>query len=167
VVPESLGEANCADLVIIQRPSGVNPRYGSFYMNSVAKGFVRASRVGIALQHFNTKSVASLPVAVPPRAEQDRIVAEVEQRLSVVDELETSIAADLKRAERTRHAILKRAFEGKLVAQDPGEEPASVLLERIRAERMRMRKSGHQPPRVPSRRRREAAPHARTSVGAV
>ena len=60
-------------------------------------------------------------------------MAEVERRLSVVQEVETVIAANLARAERLRQSILKRAFEGKLVPQDPNDEPAGVLLERIRA----------------------------------
>ena len=52
-----------------------------------------------------------------------------------IDELELQVEANLKRAERLRKAILKRAFEGRLVPQDPDDEPASVLLERIRGER--------------------------------
>lgn len=79
--------------------------------------------------------VASVKFPFPPLAEQHRIVAEVERRLSVIDELEAVITANLKRAERLRQSILKRAFEGKLVPQDPNDEPASALLERMRAER--------------------------------
>jgi type I restriction enzyme S subunit len=75
----------------------------------------------------------SLPV--PPLAEQHRIVEEVEQRLSVVQAMEKAVEASLARAERLRQAILKKAFEGRLVPQDPGDEPASALLERIRDSR--------------------------------
>jgi type I restriction enzyme S subunit len=89
-----------------------------------------AGQQGIAGQDLK-----GIPVALPPIAEQQRIVAEIERRLSVVDELDTMIAANLKRAERLRQSILKRAFEGRLVPQDPSDEPASVLLERIRRER--------------------------------
>ena len=67
----------------------------------------------------------SMPLPLPPLAEQQRIVAEVERRLSVVEELEATVAAGLRRAERLRQAILKRAFEGRLVAQDPSDEPAT------------------------------------------
>lgn len=79
--------------------------------------------------------VASIVVPLPPLAEQQRIVADLERRLSVIEELEALVAANLKRAEHLRQSILKRAFEGKLVPQDPNDEPASVLLERIRTER--------------------------------
>ena len=74
-------------------------------------------------------------VALPPLAEQRRIVAEVERRLSVIQQAEATVEANLTRAERLRQSILKQAFSGKLVPQDPGDEPASALLERIRVER--------------------------------
>ena len=81
---------------------------------------------------LNLSNIRELLLALPPLSEQVRIVAEVERRLSVIDELEMQVEANLKRAERLRQAILKRAFEGKLVPQDPNDEPASILLERIR-----------------------------------
>lgn len=62
-------------------------------------------------------------------------MAEVDRRLSVADEIMEVIDLNLARAGRLRQAVLKRAFEGKLVPQDPADEPASVLLDRIRAER--------------------------------
>ena len=77
----------------------------------------------------------AIPIPLPPLAEQRRIVAEVERRLSVVQQAEATVEASLTRAERLRQSILKQAFSGKLVPQDPGDEPASALLERIRAER--------------------------------
>ncbi len=74
-------------------------------------------------------------VPLPPLLEQEQIVSEVEQRLSIVSELEAIVEANLKRAERLRQSILKEAFAGRLVQQDPNDEPAGVLLERIRGER--------------------------------
>ena len=96
---------------------------------------VRSLTGGSASPHLNVGDVKLFPIPVPPLAEQHRIVSELERRLSVIDELESLITANLKRAERLRQSILKRAFEGKLVPQDPKDEPASVLLERVRAER--------------------------------
>ena len=84
---------------------------------------------------INQSDVCSTPVPLPPLAEQRRIVAEVERRLSVVQQAEAAVEANLARAERLRQSILKQAFSGQLVPQDPDDEPASVLLERIRAER--------------------------------
>jgi type I restriction enzyme S subunit len=114
----------------------VQPKFVSWYGNSCGQQyFMNEGKQTTNLASINLTKLGALPVPLPSLPEQHRIVAEVERRLSVIDELETAIAANLKRAERLRQAILKRAFEGKLVPQDPTDEPASVLLERIRAER--------------------------------
>ena len=84
---------------------------------------------------LNKSRVQEILFPLPALAEQRRIVAEVERRLSVVQQAEATVEASLARAERLRQSILKQAFSGKLVPQDPGDEPASALLERIRAER--------------------------------
>ena len=84
---------------------------------------------------MNGKILRSMMFPLPPLAEQRHIVAEVERRLSVIQQAESAVEAGLKRVERLRQSILKQAFSGKLVLQDPNDEPASVLLERIRAER--------------------------------
>jgi type I restriction enzyme S subunit len=76
-----------------------------------------------------------LPIPLCPEAEATRIAAEVDLAITSVQATALALEASLLRAERTRSSILKKAFEGKLVPQDPNDEPASVLLERIRAER--------------------------------
>jgi len=97
---------------------------------------------GSAQPKLTQRNLNKIPVPLPPLTEQWRIVAEVEQRLSVIDEMEKAVEQGLKRAERLRQSILKRAFEGKLVPQDPSDEPASVLLERIKAEKGRREVEG-------------------------
>ena len=79
--------------------------------------------------------IEQLPVPLPPLAKQQKIVEEVEQLFSVADAVEKTIEENLKQAERLRHSILQKAFTGKLVPQDARDEPASILLERIKAER--------------------------------
>lgn len=116
----------------------VEAKFVSWYGNSFGRQyFIDEGRQTTNLASINLSKLGALPVALPPVAEQHRIVAEGERRLSVIDELEATTEANLKRAGRLRQAILKRAFEGKLVPQDPNDEPSSVLLERIRAERER------------------------------
>ncbi len=95
----------------------------------------REASIGTTRAGFNTNLLADLDVPLPSLAEQEQIVAEVEQRLSVVAHLEGQVEAALKQAERLRQSILQQAFSGKLVPQDPSDEPASALLERIRAAR--------------------------------
>jgi type I restriction enzyme S subunit len=116
-----------------------------------------ASNVGISRAQLESKArttagqtgisgsdIKQVPIPLPPLLEQGQIVAEVERHLSLISQLEITVEASLKRAERLRQNILREAFAGRLVPQDPDDESASVLLERIRGERggERERKNG-------------------------
>ena len=90
---------------------------------------------GSNVPQINHKDIESLLIPLPPLSEQQSIVSEVERRLSVADEVEKTVKTELKRAEQLRQSILRKAFSGGLVPQDPRDEPASVLLERIKAEK--------------------------------
>ncbi len=93
---------------------------------------------GSASPHLNVGDVKAFPIPFPPGAEQLAIVQEIESRLSIVDEVEAQAEVNLRRASRLRQCILKLAFEGRLVPQDPTDEPdepAEKLLEPIRQQR--------------------------------
>jgi type I restriction enzyme S subunit len=90
---------------------------------------------GITYQGVNIETLKMLPIPLPPLAEQRRIIAEVERHLSVAETARAAANVDVRRCARLRQSILKWAFEGKLADQDPSDEPASMLLARIRAER--------------------------------
>ena len=115
----------------------VTPKWLHIYTTSqLGRAFIEQHAASSAGQNNVSLSlIHGMPVPLPPLAEQRRIVAEVERRLSVVQQAEATVEASLARAERLRQSILKQAFSGKLVPQDPDDEPASALLERIKAER--------------------------------
>lgn len=110
VIPDTLPDANCSDLVIIKGPRGVESHYGAYYLNSVVESRIAAGRVGVALVHFNTQSVAELPLPLPPMAEQQRIAAEVDRHLSIIREVEAEVDANLQRAQALRQATLGKVF---------------------------------------------------------
>lgn len=95
----------------------------------------RSIGAGNNQQALNKKIIEQIAIPLPPIAELRRIVAVVEKTLSIIDSTEKNILTNLLRATRLRQSILEQAFSGKLVPQDPSDEPASVLLEKIRAER--------------------------------
>jgi type I restriction enzyme S subunit len=98
---------------------------------------------GVGRPRLNLGEIKSIMLSLPPLAEQRRIVAEVERRLSVCDKMEAIITESLQKAESLRQSILKKAFEGKLLNEKelekaraaPDWEPAEKLLERIKAEK--------------------------------
>jgi type I restriction enzyme S subunit len=127
-------------LIRVRFSRGVEAEYVTHFINSVAGrrwiGSVVSQQVGQA--NVNGTKLRSCAVPLPPSAEQQRIRAEVGRLHSVAFAAEEDARRDFSRCHQLHQAILKWAFEGKLVDQDPKDEPASVLLERIKAEREAM-----------------------------
>jgi type I restriction enzyme S subunit len=92
--------------------ASLQPKFLSWYGNSLGQQyFISQGRQTTNLASLNLTKLGELPVPLPPAAEQERIVAEVEGRVSVLDQMEAAITVSLRRAERLRQAVLKRAFE--------------------------------------------------------
>ena len=117
----------CAALVFDGLGAECKPFVKLFFQKNYED--IRRLSSGGVQPNLNLSIIKSTRVPLSPIAEQFRIVAEVERRLSVIQTLEGVVSANLKRAERLRQSILKRAFEGKLVEQDPPDEPGEELLE--------------------------------------
>lgn len=114
----------------------------NFFQSPAYWGQIHKEKIGIGQPNVNGQILSRIVIPLPPLLEQYQIVQEVERRLSISDEVEAVIDAELKRAERLRQSILKQAFSGKLVPQYPSDEPASVLLERIKEEKARREAEG-------------------------
>ncbi len=141
-------EAVFASYLIRLRVRSALPRYiGHFLKSPRYWEAISDAKAGIAVQNVNAKKLAAIQVPLPPLAEQQRIVAAIEEHFSRINAAESALQKLLDKVAALRRSILAAAFSGQLVPQDPDDEPASVLLERIVAER-------------PKRRTRSAAPAA-------
>jgi type I restriction enzyme S subunit len=90
---------------------------------------------GVSQSNINAKKLAAFRFGLPKIEEQTEIVQRVEQLFAFADQLEAKVASAKSRIDHLTQSILAKAFRGELVPQDPNDEPASVLLERIKAER--------------------------------
>ena len=101
---------------------------------------------GIGIQGLSTNALGSLFIPLPPLAEQRRIVEKIEQLLPFIEKYEQAetqlTTLNTTFPEMLKKSILQEAVQGKLVPQNPDDGPASVLLERIRAEKQKLIKAG-------------------------
>jgi len=122
---------------------GMNPLYLVYYMASpYCIEQKRRTATGDIIVHISTDKVGGFLVPVPPIEEQKRIVAKIKDLLPCIDQCKVTEhslkALNDTFPEQLKKSILQMAVQGKLVAQDPNDEPAYVLLERIRAEKERL-----------------------------
>ena len=108
---------------------------------------------GVSQSNINAKKLAAYPLKLPPIEEQQEIVSRAQELFTLADQLDARLTAARRIVDRLTPSLLAKAFRGELVPQDPNDEPANVLLERIRAARQAQAGAGK-----PSRRgRRKAA----------
>lgn len=110
------------------------PEYVSWYANSMGRQyFFQEGKHTTNLASISLTKLRAFPVPVVSLIEQERVVSELGRQRSMADALDRACEANIRRAERLRQAILKRAFEGRLVPQDPDDEPSSEILAQLRA----------------------------------
>jgi len=138
LVPSEFEEHYVCQSVALMRP--VVPFLGPYlelYMNSEEHGqrIYERYTYGAGRPHLSFEQLKATPVLVPPQAECNRIADVISCTLALISRQCSAIDGEFRRASALRNAILQSAFAGKLLAQDPSDEAASILLERIRAER--------------------------------
>lgn len=108
--------------------------YWFFYYTAISEGFVDSTK-GMNIQHIGKFGLSSFMVPLPCKEEQAEVVRRIESAFGWLDRMAADHAAAARLLPKLDAAILVKAFQGKLVPQDPNDEPAAKLLERIKAER--------------------------------
>lgn len=133
VAPESLRGWNISREVAVVPAKGVVPQFIAFWIASGrCQNWLSGVAKGAAYTGINIADLKLLPVALPSLAEQQEIVRRVESLFALADQLEQRLANAQKQVDQLTPSLLARAFAGQLVPQDPTDEPAEKLLERLR-----------------------------------
>ncbi len=148
IIPEYLEIAiNKADCFCIRSQGNTiqNHYIAKFLSTRNAYHQLKSQVHGATRPRVNTTQLKNCAIPVASPFEQQQIHIKIEERFSMIGKLENDIEENLKRLELLRQSILRKTFSGQLVAQDPNDEPASILLERIRAERQAAPKPTRKP----------------------
>ena len=126
---------------------GIDPSYIVNYLKSpYVDNLINSITYGVKMPRVGTETMTSLLVPIPPLEEQRRIVEKIDEVASAVSAYDVtyqkSEALNSTFPEALKKSILQEAVQGKLVPQDPSDEPAEALLERIREEKQRLIKEG-------------------------
>ncbi len=126
-------------------PQTLSEKYVLYFLLLKRAAF-RNNKTGAAIPHLNKELFFNMPFPVPPLAEQERIVAKIEELMPLVEEYgkaeEQLTKLNAEFPDKLRKSILQQAVQGKLTERDPADEPASELLKRIKAEKETLIKSG-------------------------
>lgn len=135
VMPGMEGANISRDVARIAPIPGVDPAYIHLYLqSSFAQRYLKKHARGVAVKGVNIATIRTLPVAIPSFATQKMIVESTQQQITLIDVTENAVRLCSIRSAALRQSLLARAFEGLLVAQDPSDEDASILIDRIRSE---------------------------------
>jgi type I restriction enzyme S subunit len=138
IIPATFPEWNINQAIARYRPfEGIETRYLAYVLlgDRALRWALKRAKTTAGQVNLTLQIARDLPIPVPPTGEQSRIVDEIEQQLSAAQSTGNIARKSWSRCVRLRQSILKWAFDGKLVDQDPNDEPADELLARICAER--------------------------------
>lgn len=143
-VPPAIVKADC---IRVRLHPEVNPSYVNFALRHPGLRQQTSTEIkGVGRPRLGLRGIRNLPVPLAPLAEQHRVVAVIEEHFSRLDATSQVLVAAKAKIEDLRRCVLSEAFRGRLVPQDPTDEAASILLERIAASRdlrRRGRRSSH------------------------
>jgi type I restriction enzyme S subunit len=136
VVPSDLQPCLGQRVMLMRSDSCIIPAFFQLALDSsVVRDQCRPKLTGSTVNHLNVADVKQLAIPLPPLAEQEQIILAAEDHFSIIEHVERSLKARLCTAQSLRQSILDKAFRGKLVPQHPDDEPATILLQSIRAKR--------------------------------